>query len=132
MGVRHEEFELPAHPTAVAEARARVWGSLRDWGLTEDLSRTAQLIVSEFFTNAVVHSDSCLVCCRIELLEQRLRIEVRDEGTDCSEVLPREAAGEDVNGRGLQLVGLVAEKWGVRPGKECGRVVWAELALTAL
>jgi hypothetical protein len=57
---------------------------------------------------------------------------VCDEGVACDQVLPREAATEDVNGRGLQLVGAVAEKWGVRPGGEdYGRVVWAELSLTA-
>ncbi|WP_181766046.1 ATP-binding protein [Streptomyces albidus (ex Kaewkla and Franco 2022)] len=132
-GVRHEGFELPAHATAVADARRRVGGSLRAWGLSEDLSRTAQLVVSEFFTNAVVHTDSCRVRCRIELFEERLRIEVCDEGVDCSEVLPRSAAVEDVNGRGLQLVGVVAERWGVRPGSgESGRIVWAELRLSGL
>ncbi|WP_052708574.1 ATP-binding protein [Streptomyces sp. WMMB 714] len=129
--VRREGFELPAHATAVAEARERVWGQLCSWGVPEDLGRTAQLVVSEFFTNAVVHTDSCLIRCRLQVCSELLRIEVCDEGGDCAEVVPRQAAAEDVNGRGLQLVGAVAERWGVRPGAhEQGRVVWAELSLT--
>ncbi|WP_229711576.1 ATP-binding protein [Streptomyces daqingensis] len=128
---REEDFELPAHATAVAEARERVWGQLCSWGVPEGLGRTAQLVVSEFFTNAVVHTDSCLIRCRLRVCSELLRIEVCDEGGDCAEVVPRQAAADDVNGRGLQLVSAVAERWGVRPGvHEQGRVVWAELSLT--
>ncbi|HWM37180.1 MAG TPA: ATP-binding protein [Streptomyces sp.] len=131
LGVRREGFELPAHATAVADAREMVWGQLVSWGLPEDLGRTAQLVVSEFFTNAVVHTDSCRVRCRLQVCEQRLRIEVCDEGGRCSEVERREAAVEDVNGRGLQLVNAVAEQWGVLPETQnSGRMVWAELSLT--
>lgn len=129
--MRPEGFELPAHATAVADARERVLGLLLGWGLSEDLGRTAQLVVSEFFTNAVLHTDSCRVRCHLQIIGRCLRIEVCDEGAECAEVLPREAAADDVNGRGLQLVGALAEKWGVRSGSEdSGRVVWAELRLT--
>lgn len=129
--VRNERFELPAHATAVAEAREKVRGQVRSWGLSEELGRTAQLVVSEFFTNAVVHTESCRVRCRLQVCGQRLRIEVCDEGAGCGEVAPREAAAEDVNGRGLQLVQAVAETWGVlrSEGPASGRVVWAELTL---
>lgn len=128
--MRSGGFELPAHATAVADARERVRGQLRSWGLPDDLGLTAQLIVSEFFTNAVVHTDSCRVRCRLQVCERWLRIEVCDEGAGCAQVAPREAGAEDVNGRGLQLVSAVAEQWGVRSDSEdWGRVVWAELNL---
>lgn len=131
VGVRRDGFELPAQATAVADARARVRVQLRSWGLPEDLGCTAQLVVSEFFTNVVVHTDSCRVRCRLQLCSERLRIEVCDEGGECGQVLPRQASAEDVSGRGLQLVGAVAEKWGVQPDpQQRGRVVWAELSLT--
>lgn len=132
--VRHEGFELPAHATAVADAREKVRGHAQNWGLPEELVRAAQLVVSEFFTNAVVHTDSCRVRCRLQITGgQRLRIEVCDEGGDCGQVRPREAAAEDVNGRGLQLVNAVAETWGVRSeDSDSGRVVWAELVLPGL
>jgi anti-sigma regulatory factor (Ser/Thr protein kinase) len=130
VGVRREGFELPAHATAVADARQRVRGQLCAWGLPEDLGGIAQLIVSEFFTNAVLHTDSGRVRCRLQMCERWLRIEVCDEGAACAEVLPRKAAAEDVNGLGLQMVSAVADKWGVRSeSEESGRVVWAELSL---
>ena len=128
--VRRQGFELPAHATAVADAREMVRGQVRSWGLPEELNRTAQLVVSEFFTNAVVHTDSCRVRCRLQVCEERLRIEVCDEGAGSDEVIPRQASAEDVNGSGLQLVNEVAETWGVRPeDSDSGRVVWAELTL---
>jgi anti-sigma regulatory factor (Ser/Thr protein kinase) len=128
--VRHEGFELPAHATAVAAAREKVRGQVRSWGLPEELGHNAQLVVSEFFTNAVVHTDSCRVRCRLQMCGQRLRIEVCDEGAGCGEPTPRKAATGDVNGRGLQLVSAVAETWGVRSQEpDPGCVVWAELAL---
>jgi anti-sigma regulatory factor (Ser/Thr protein kinase) len=124
--VRHGGFDLPAHVTAVADAREKVRGQVRSWGLPEELERTAQLVVSEFFTNAVVHTDSCRVRCRLQVCEQRLRIEVCDEGAARGEVEPRRAAAGDVNGRGLQIVNAVAETWGVRPEADepaSGRIV---------
>ncbi|GAB2818073.1 hypothetical protein GCM10027091_56800 [Streptomyces daliensis] len=130
-GVRREGFDLPAHASAVAQAREKVCGQLRHWGLPEDLGDMAQLVISEFFTNAVLHTDSGRVRCHLQVCQERLRIEVRDEGG--GHVAPREAAAEDVNGRGLQLVSAVAEKWGVLGGgPHLGRVVWAELSLFAL
>jgi anti-sigma regulatory factor (Ser/Thr protein kinase) len=131
--VRHEGFDLPAHATSVADAREKVRGQVRSWGLPDEVARTAQLVISEFFTNAVVHTDSCRVRCRLQVSGQRLRIEVCDEGAGCDDVTPRQAAAEDVNGRGLQLVNAVAETWGVRSEDSAsGRVVWAELTLPGL
>lgn len=130
--VRHEGFDLPALASAVAQARERVQGRLHSWGLPEDLGFTAQLVVSEFVTNALVHTESARISCRLRVCSERLRIEVVDEGGCPSQVKPREAGWGDVNGRGLQLVGAVAEQWGVQSGGTCaGRTVWAELALAA-
>lgn len=131
-GVQHEGFDLPALTSAVAEARERVCGRLRSWGLPEGLEDTARLVVSEFVTNAIVHTESGSIRCRLQLCGERLRIEVVDEGGCPSAVRPREAESGDVDGRGLQLVGAVAEEWGVHSGGSCpGRTVWAELSLTA-
>jgi len=124
------EFQLPAQAAAVADARDTVCRQLDRWGLPDDLGYTAQLVISEFVTNAVLHTDSERVSCLLQVCERWLRIEVTDEGGGHSEVTPREAAEEDVNGRGLQLVGAVAEQWGVHTGgRQAGRVVWAELSL---
>ncbi|WP_431982955.1 ATP-binding protein [Streptomyces qinglanensis] len=125
---RQEGFELPAHTSSVARARARLRGKLQHWGFPEELAHTAQLVISEFVTNAVLHTDTVRIACRIHLDAERLRIEVTDEGTQSCAPQPRSAAPEEVNGRGLQLVGALAQRWGVSAhGGRCGRVVWAEL-----
>ncbi|WP_326686629.1 MULTISPECIES: ATP-binding protein [unclassified Streptomyces] len=126
--VRREGFELPAHTSSVSRARAHVSGQLRRWGFPEDLGHTAQLVISEFVTNAVLHTDSGRIGCSLHLDGERLRIEVSDEGAEGCAPQPRIATPEEVNGRGLQLVGALAERWGVSSGDaRCGRVVWAEL-----
>lgn len=133
VAARHEDFELPADAAAVADARERVFERLSSWGLPDEVRHTAALVISEFFTNAVVHTDTSRVRCRLHLREQLVRIEVLDEGGGLRGVAAREAEEGDVNGRGLKLVSAVAEKWGVQTGSEqSGRLVWAELSLTAL
>ncbi|MGH3309239.1 MAG: ATP-binding protein [Streptomyces sp.] len=129
--MHRESFELPADAAAVSDARERVCGQLRDWGLPEDVGHAAQLVISEFFTNVVVHTDTDRVRCRLQTDGQRLRIEVFDEGGGLCDPTPREAEPEDVNGRGLKLVNAVAETWGVQSGVRPGRLVWAELSLPA-
>lgn len=130
--MRREWFDVPARASAVGRARDRAGGWMRERGLPEDLGFTAQLVVSEFITNAIVHTRSDRISCRLQVCDKRLRIEVVDEGGCASEVRPRDAAAGDVNGRGLQLVGAVADQWGVQSGGVwAGRTVWAELPLAA-
>ncbi|MGP3973799.1 ATP-binding protein [Streptomyces sp. 8N114] len=130
---RQEGFELPAHTSSVARARARLRSRLQHWGFPEDLGHTAQLVISEFVTNAVLHTDTVRIGCRIHLDGDRLRIEVTDEGTQSCAPQPRSATSDEVNGRGLQLVGALAQRWGVSAhGGRCGRVVWAELGMTSV
>ncbi|MEU5839001.1 ATP-binding protein [Streptomyces diacarni] len=128
---RQEGFELPAHTSSVARARAHLRSHLLRWGFPEDLGHTAQLVISEFVTNAVLHTDTGRIGCSIHLDGSRLRIEVTDEGTQTRAPQPRSAGPDEVNGRGLQLVGALAQRWGVSArDTRCGRVVWAELGTT--
>ena len=122
-----EDFELPADAAAVASARALVRERATCWGCSAEVGHVAQLIVSEFFTNAVLHTDSSRVLCHLRLRGDRLRIEVADEGSERVTPRLREPGENDLGGRGLQLVGAVADEWGVVAGGGRGRVVWAEL-----
>ncbi|MET7639949.1 ATP-binding protein [Streptomyces sp. NPDC005438] len=121
--------QLPARPSAVG--RSREWASeqLRLWGFAEDFVDTVELVMSEFFTNAVIHTDSSFIACSLRKAGGRLRIEVVDEGTGHSECAARQPNDEDINGRGLMLVDAVTDQWGVStPTQGNGRVVWAELS----
>ncbi|MGP3967638.1 ATP-binding protein [Streptomyces sp. 6N223] len=129
-----ERFTLPAQADSVAIARRIVARWLRVWGVPEEPRETARLVVSELFTNAVLHTDSGQVVCRIEASGGRLRLEVADQGLGLDET-PEECGipgkAEDVeaeNGRGLMLVDALTESWGViTADRRAGCTVWAEI-----
>ncbi len=117
------DWKFPPRPTVVRDARTRVRETLAGWGL-EDLSFTAELLVSELVTNALRYATGDL---ELRLLRDRTLVcEVRDH----VDALPRarQAADDDEGGRGLQVVHRLAKRWGARPA-ERGKVVWCELEL---
>ncbi|MET7932724.1 ATP-binding protein [Streptomyces sp. NPDC005322] len=125
---RRDVFRLPALSTSVAEARRHVVFRLRSWGVGQDTRDSAELVVSELFTNAVRHTSSEEVRCSLQLLGARLRLEVADQG--CTRTVPqaRAVSADQEGGRGLMLVEALSEAWGVRPEGGTGRAVWAYLA----
>lgn len=153
-----DAFRLPAVDSSVAEARRRVLDCLRSWGVAAESREDAELLVSELFTNAIRHTDSERVGCELWMIGVRLRLEVTDEGGQARRTLPRaravaqharqaaESAPEDTtgeppgaaagpdtsgdgeSGRGLLLVSVLADEWGIRPDEQDrGHAVWAEL-----
>lgn len=123
-------FVLPALQTSVADARRRVCARLRQWAFPPDVRDTAQLLVSELVTNAVVHTDTESVECRMQAMGCRVRIEVHDHGSQTSAPLPCWAAPDDEHGRGLLLVDTLSDEWGVDGGRNgVGRVVWITLSV---
>jgi serine/threonine-protein kinase RsbW len=124
-------FELPALQTSVADARRRVRARLRQWAFPPGVCDTAQLLVSELVTNAVVHTDTERVECRLQAMGRRVRIEVHDRGSQTSAPLPCWASPDDEHGRGLLLVDTLSEEWGVDSAPDrCGRVVWITLSVS--
>ncbi|MEV4561605.1 SpoIIE family protein phosphatase [Kitasatospora sp. NPDC049285] len=115
-------WTLPAEPTAVSRARRLVRGTLADWGV-EELTDTAELLVSELVTNSVRYA-SAPIGVRLTLRDVLL-VEISDPLPDP----PRErhAAEGDEGGRGLELVRRLALRWGAR-AEGLGKVVWFELA----
>ncbi|MEU8887827.1 ATP-binding protein [Streptomyces sp. NPDC048442] len=116
-------------PRAVGLAREELRKSLAGWGLTaaED---PAVLVLSELLTNAQRYG-------RVpgrEIQTRFIRLGggagggVRVEVHDASPRVPhrREAAPDECEGRGLSLVNLVADRWGVSDRNGPGKLVWAE------
>lgn len=129
--LRQESFHLPARSASVAAARHRVRSRLPEWGFHEDICDAAELVMSELFTNALVHTRSEQIGCVLRAHERRsLYIEVADEGGGPSGPTLRDAGVEDESGRGLALVRALVDAWGDRPGDNGGRVVWAQLSAT--
>jgi anti-sigma regulatory factor (Ser/Thr protein kinase) len=90
-----------------------------------------RLLVSELVTNSVQHggpeSDSW-VCVRLRLLRNAVRVEVTDPGRGFF-FEGRPAPREQASGRGLFLVGLLSDRWGVA-GEGVTRV-WFEIGAAA-
>ncbi|AVH57583.1 MULTISPECIES: SpoIIE family protein phosphatase [Streptomyces] len=114
-----------AEPECIAGARQQLREFLHDWD-SEDRVDSAVLLVSEMITNVLVHTDAdALLVAEVtgDPGERRMRVEVTDAGDD----LPhRRHPGELASsGRGLVLVELLADSWGVDPrGK--GKSIWFE------
>ncbi|GAB2694193.1 SpoIIE family protein phosphatase [Kitasatospora kifunensis] len=106
-----------------ALARRFTRATLADWGLSS-LADSAELLVSELVTNALVHAQEPQ---RLRLFRDRmLTLEVADSGRQAPRLRP--SGSQDEGGRGMYLVNELAQRWGSRPTRS-GKVVWAELEL---
>ena len=116
---------FPGSADQVQRARRAVAHYLHGCPVTDD----AVLIVSEFCSNAVLHSASKggFFTVRAEIFPGYLWLEVEDLGGHWN-FKPRDAARP----HGLDVVEALAgpDNWGV-DGDRAGRVVWARLDLKA-
>lgn len=89
-----------------------------------DVVDSAELCMSELVTNGVVHART-RVEVRVELLGERVRLEIRDFST----AVPRHIihSNHAATGRGLDLVRMLAREWGITLVEDGGKVVWCEL-----
>ncbi|WP_181785574.1 ATP-binding protein [Streptomyces phytophilus] len=120
---RHSKT-LAREPESPAIARRLVRAALADWGL-EDLADDSTLVVSELVTNAIRHARRESIRVTVERADTAC---VRVGVVDFSQAHPvrRESALEDDGGRGLALVGELADAWGTEP-LPWGKRVWADL-----
>lgn len=88
-----------------------------------DVRDTAELLTSELVTNALLHAGTDLTV-HVERDEDRVRIAV-DDGSDVAPVLG-DPDSDDVGGRGLPLVAILATRWGWEP-LPSGKRVWFEV-----
>ncbi len=113
-------------PERIAEARRHLRELLHDWGSADQVD-SAVLLVSETVTNVLVHTDAdALLLAEVtgEPGGRRLRLEVTDAGDD----LPHKRRPGELasSGRGLVLIELLADAWGVEP-RGRGKSIWFEL-----
>jgi anti-sigma regulatory factor (Ser/Thr protein kinase) len=125
-----DSFSLPAHGSSVALARHRVGKILADWDVPAALCDDVALILSELFTNALIHTDSAQIVCRCLATPRVVYLSVTDQGSGPTGPRirrPDPAESDDEHGRGLLLVSAVAHTWGVATDPGQGRTVWAVL-----
>lgn len=130
---------LAAEVSSVPGARRFVTDGLLDWG-REHLVDDAALCVTEMTANAALHSDSSYMQVGMSDLDPAVRLSVEDAGglvplpavtpppvlaARPGDLPPVEALG--TTGRGLAIVSVLAESWGIEERDE-GRRIWADLA----
>ncbi|MBC9725954.1 SpoIIE family protein phosphatase [Streptomyces sp. TRM68367] len=126
-GGRLQQHVAPGDPEALTEARHMIHAAVHAWG-GGDRADEVVLVADELITNALIHTEgSAIVTLRVlTASDRRLRVEVEDS----SSALPRRRdAGESgVSGRGLLLVDLLTDVWGVE-ARGGGKAVWCEFVV---
>lgn len=118
------ETTLPCDQSAPGSARRLVLEGCRSAGLRADALDSAELLVSEVVTNAVIHGRSD-VRLRLRISSTTVRVEVGDDNSRRPVLQPRE--DDALDGRGLTIVAMVASAWGV-VDDGFGKTVWFEIA----
>ncbi|MFC9286707.1 ATP-binding protein [Streptomyces sp. NPDC057052] len=127
-----DHFSVLLSPTPRGARLARLLATdwMRDRDLPHRVAEAAEHLVAELAANAATHGRLPGRDFRLVLLARGavLRIEVTDtRGED----LPRRSrpAPDSESGRGLLLVEVLADRWGVKLGPVPRKTVWAELDL---
>jgi anti-sigma regulatory factor (Ser/Thr protein kinase) len=87
----------------------------------------AEVLTSEIVSNVVKHVGGMLTVA-IQCDERNVAVAVADE-SPARPLQRRRPAGDDIGGRGMQIVHRLAAEWGCHPVSEGeGKVVWFRVA----
>jgi anti-sigma regulatory factor (Ser/Thr protein kinase) len=117
------DLVLAADLAAVRRARHFVRHHCVSAGVGDDVADTVALLTSETVTNAIIHGRS-EARLRAMVLPDAVRVEIGDDNARH----PKRAERNDqaLDGRGLDIVQLLARDWGVHD-EAGGKVVWFEV-----
>ncbi|MHB9857481.1 SpoIIE family protein phosphatase [Streptomyces sp. YIM S03343] len=124
---RLQQHVAPGDPEALGEARHMIRAAVWAWG-AQDRADEVELVADELITNALMHTEGAAVVT-LRMLggpDRRLRVEVEDSSSALPR--PREAGESGVSGRGLLLVDLLTDVWGVE-ARGGGKCVWCEFTV---
>ncbi len=113
-------------PESVAAARRFTMQALT--GTTQDVRDAVELMVSELATNCIRHTGAAFELT-VRQVGGTIRVEVTDRAGGTPAV--RSPGPEDPTGRGLQIVSLLSEAWGVEQQPAIGKTVWFTVAAAA-
>jgi anti-sigma regulatory factor (Ser/Thr protein kinase) len=115
--------QLQSSPESSSSARRFVRRSLAQ--MPSELIEAAELLTSELVTNAAIHSHSPIEV-EIDLDLDSLKISVSDDSGQLP--IATQAGHMDEHGRGLAIVGSLAEEWGATKRSK-GKTVWITMKL---
>jgi anti-sigma regulatory factor (Ser/Thr protein kinase) len=110
---------FPAIPQSVHAARRFATDTLT--GSPTSTVEAVELMVSELATNCIRHERTSF---HITILgsTQEIRVEVTDSGSGTPTM--RSPGPDEPSGRGLQIVDMLSNSWGVEPEDPAGKTVW--------
>jgi anti-sigma regulatory factor (Ser/Thr protein kinase) len=115
---------FPARPDSAPAARRFLRTVMGE--TAPELIEPLELMVSELASNCIKHAHSAFKLTII-VSSQAIRVEVTDS---CAESPTLRSPGpEDVSGRGLRIVDLLSDRWGVRHSS-CEKTVWFSIGST--
>ncbi|WP_170324067.1 ATP-binding protein [Cryptosporangium phraense] len=118
---------LPRIPGSANTARRFAADFLASSGAAGMVVEDVVLLVSEVVSNAIEHTDGAgAVQLDLRLDGAVLHVAVSDDSVQLPELQNRD--GKAHRGRGLQLVEMLADEWGVRVRPD-GKTVWFELTV---
>ncbi len=116
-------LELGALTSAVPTARTWARVIMSGWSLA--VADDASAVLTEMVTNSVLHARGASVSIWLRSDRARLAIMVGDPSPAMP--VPADALSTDEAGRGLMILGALAEHWGAYR-VPAGKIVWAVLA----
>ncbi len=116
---------FPRDPTSVGAARrfaVQVLGPV-----STEVREAVELMVSELATNCIRHTNTAF-----DLTVSETRGQIRVEVTDRAGGTPtmRSPGPEEPTGRGLQIVNMLSDCWGVEHVSAHGKTVWFTMPTT--
>ena len=111
-------------PTAAPQIRRRVRALLVGWGMSDDRTDDALLVLEELVANVLDHARTRFRLV-VRLSGDVLHIAVHDDSPRSPDLQPIDPHA--VRGRGLQLVEALTLRWGYAQ-QDGGKTVWADLA----
>ena len=117
------KVRVQARTGAVREVRHQVTRWAVANGAASDAERALTLLTSEVVTNAVEHGpDEGTITVEAQRHARGFLVAVTDESSEHPVVRTR--TEDQVRGRGMQLVTLLASEWGVDSDHGQGKRVW--------
>ena len=121
---KHEVIHLEPSGSAPSQARRVVRRAVSPT-VSDDVTQTAELLVSELVTNAITHGTGT-VTLSIVLEDDSLSVTVSDDEPSVPELQPECLMA--LGGRGLRMIESLASAWGVTPREDGpGKDVWFRL-----
>jgi anti-sigma regulatory factor (Ser/Thr protein kinase) len=126
---QHATLTLVPARRAPRLARTFAVKTLAAWAVRAEDVQTVQLVVSELITNAVLHApESPRITLDLLLTGGAVRVMVSDHSPRAPERRSHPTPWSIERGRGVELVDVLANRWGTEPQGSAGKTVWCDLS----